>query len=139
MADNRGGSRTGAPGRAYTNRSDLNENRVAALPISTPTYGEGAAQRRSLQAVPTGIPKLPPLNRPTDFPDEPLTAGMARGPGPGPESLAPLQAAGPTMSQQELERMRGLIPALEVIASLQDTSPTFRAFVRDLRGRVRST
>jgi hypothetical protein len=35
--------------------------------------------------------------------------------------------------------MRGLVPALEVIASLPDTSPTFRAFVRDLRGRVRST
>jgi hypothetical protein len=139
MVDNRGGARTGVPGRAYTNRTDLAQNRVAISTPSTGTYGEAADQRRSLQAVPAGVPKLPPLNRPTEFPNEPITAGMSRGPGPGPESLAPIASAGPTPSQQELERMRGLVPALEVIASLPDTSPIFRAFVRDLRGRVRST
>lgn len=34
---------------------------------------------------------MPPgqLNRPTERPDEPLTAGLSQGPGPGPEVLSP--------------------------------------------------
>lgn len=32
-------------------------------------------------------PPPPPFNRPTERPDEPLTAGLSSGPGPGPEAL----------------------------------------------------
>jgi hypothetical protein len=55
------------------------------------TYGEGARQRASQRMVPTGpsptagMPpggggggeiSLPPFDRPTEFPDEPVTAGI---------------------------------------------------------------
>lgn len=138
MADGRGGRRVGTPGTAYTNRTDLNRERVALPTPDTGTYGEAAAQRRGLQAVPAGVPKLPPFNRPTEFPNEPITAGMPRGAGPGPEALANLPSANQTPQMADLERMRRVLPALEVMADLEDTSDAFRLYVRKLRGQIRA-
>ena len=100
----RGGKRTGTPGTAYANRTDLAK---PALGVQTPTYGDKAAQRRAVEAVPLPRPQGPgpmprvdpapappipgqsPFDRPTDRPQEPLTAGMAQGAGPGPGILQP--------------------------------------------------
>jgi hypothetical protein len=96
---NNGGVRQGTPGKKYPNRSDL-----AAAPVTTvpgQTYGAGVAQQRAQQAVPmAGAPVAPPraapprpamtpddvpnLADPTGRPDEPPTAGLPFGPGPGP-------------------------------------------------------
>ena len=88
---------------AYANRTDLNNpaQKVARQVAPGQTYGEGAAQMRAQQAVPMGRspvevqaerPRAVPgtlgsLTRPSERPNEPITAGAAFGAGPGPEAL----------------------------------------------------
>ena len=99
-----GGRRQGAPGKAYPNRTDMNQNRQPVTVASGQPYGarqEQVAAQRALPLpaappVPAPPPPAPgalpggrgPFTRPTEYPDEPLTAGMSIGPGPGPEALA---------------------------------------------------
>lgn len=103
----RGGKRSGKPGTAYSNRSDLTQ-----APSAAPgqTYGTATAQLQAQKVAPLpqqagppppaagsapGVAQAPgaapagpmpgalgPLNRPTERPGEPLTAGMPLGPGP---------------------------------------------------------
>lgn len=105
----RGGPREGTPGTAYANRSDLNQP-VRVAPSAT--YGQGVAQQQAQRAVPLpaqapapaaapsggpvssqpGPPLVTPgslgaLNAPSVRPNEPLTAGLPTGAGPGPEAL----------------------------------------------------
>lgn len=95
---NHGGRRQGAPGKAYSNRTDLNQPVQVA---SGQPYGARQEQVAAQKAVP--LPAAPPVpaspppgpapgsfgafDRPTERPNEPITAGMAMGPGPGPEVL----------------------------------------------------
>jgi hypothetical protein len=72
-----------------------------APPGSQPSAGSGgpAPVPQAAQPQPLGLPddlRLAgragpspgtPLGAPTEFPNEPLTAGLASGPGPGPEAL----------------------------------------------------
>lgn len=101
----RGGPRAGTPGVAYSNRTDLPGK---TLPIQTgpsQAYGQRTALEQAQRAVPLqrpGAPAVPPaqaaaeafnppnlgaFDRPTERPDEPLTAGLPIGAGPGPEAL----------------------------------------------------
>lgn len=111
-----GGPRAGTPGTAYPNRTDLAQNKT--LPVKAApgqVYGQAAAQEQAQKAVPMGPPgassappgapqgppmaalqssPIPPgafgdIHRPTERPLEPVTAGAALGPGPGPEALGP--------------------------------------------------
>lgn len=93
----RGGMREGDPGKRYANRKDLQQSnrqygegkqleqikRAAPLPKrpTTPT----APPTREAAPVPPG--SLAPLTAPTMLPDEPVTAGLPIGAGPGPEAL----------------------------------------------------
>ena len=62
------------------------------------TYGEGARQQASQRVVPVGAPptepgggvNITPLSAPTERPNEPITAGLPIGAGPGPEAMAPI-------------------------------------------------
>jgi len=83
--------------KQYSNRSDLRNS--AKLPATGQTYGEAGKQMAAQRAVPmaapptdvapTATPQQPrvapgsmgPLNRPTERPDEPVTAGAPFGPG----------------------------------------------------------
>jgi hypothetical protein len=102
----RGGRRQGTPGKAYGNRTDLNGAKPMAVPGQT--YGEQKQQLDAQAAIPmarppaerladyTGpspadVPSL--LSAPSARPEEPLTAGLASGPGPGPEAIAMARAA----------------------------------------------
>lgn len=81
-----GGARTGRPGAAYANRSDLNG--------SDAQYGDGVNQAAVVAATP-GSPSRPdtgggiaippgamgPLDAPSDRPTEPVTAGLPLGAG----------------------------------------------------------
>lgn len=101
----RGGKRTGAPGVNYSNRTDLQQ---APRAVPGQVYGRATqqleAQRqmplpRAGGASPGGVspaplplaPRAPltPLDAPSERPDEPLTAGLSSGPGPGREALTP--------------------------------------------------
>lgn len=109
----RGGRRTGQPGAQYTNRTDLQQ---APRAVPGQTYGTAGAQLQAQsqiplsgggpnatptigQSAPTGgmgslgagaAPgSLGPLHAPTGRPNEPVTHGLATGPGAGPEALTP--------------------------------------------------
>ena len=77
---------------AYGQRTDLN---MAPSAVPGQTYGEAGAQMAAQRAVPMGAPAAPtapsaptstpgqygPLDRPTERPQEPVTAGAPFGPG----------------------------------------------------------
>jgi hypothetical protein len=95
-----GGRRQGAPGQAYGNRTDLNQNRQPIRVASGQEYGARQAQVAAQKAVPLPAPPVPAsppapapgsfgaFLRPTENPNEPLTAGMDIGPGPGRNAIA---------------------------------------------------
>jgi hypothetical protein len=140
----RGGSRQGTQGKAYTNRTDLNSNRVPAAAAKGQTYGTRKDQMQAQQAVPmaqqpsgaspqpaggrTPAATPPGLSDPSQRPDEPLTAGMPFGPGPGPSSL--------TTPKMDVTSLRRYLPALEIAASQPDATAGYRNFVRRLRGAM---
>lgn len=108
MADSRGGPRQVAVGVHTPNRRDLQAPGQRITPSNLPAsqnYGQGVQQARALSVVPTpsvrpsqptSSPRqtqlapgdVPGLSDPTANPNEPVTAGLPIGPGPGPESLA---------------------------------------------------
>lgn len=129
----RGGRRVGRQGAAYGNRTDLQNG--PRLPVQAPTgqgYGEAKQQRDAQRVVPLAPPPGPPrplaaapgaaapasvpppapLDSPTTRPDEPLTAGSAYGPGPGPEALA-------IGRPQRLSELLSQLPATGDLADLQ--------------------
>lgn len=81
----------------YANRTDLQNptKKMAVTAAPGQTYGEAGAQRAAQQAIPMGTPQAPvvapgslgPLDRPTERPLEPVTAGNPMGAGPGAEAL----------------------------------------------------
>ena len=82
--------------------------------------GAALAQSNPVSSSPTtgsmaggGTPSIIPLNAPTTRPDEPVTAGSAFGPGPGPEAL------GPQVPQASVQ----LASAREQIAALAAQNP----------------
>lgn len=107
----RGGRRNGTVGTAYKNRTDLNTPKVPSIPNTPPSaqYGESTRLQAAQKAVPMGPPPSAPgtpppgpgggaaespqsmqagglgaFDRPTERPNEPVTAGIASGPGAGP-------------------------------------------------------
>lgn len=101
----RGGRRTGTPGVAHGQRSDLNLPATAAadqpygaagqqlaaqqaVPLQRPPQPQPADARSAAQASPPLGGGLTPIDAPTERPNEPVTAGLNAGPGPGPEALA---------------------------------------------------
>ena len=130
----RGGSRTGTPGKAYANRSDLHQP-VKAAPGGE--YGSVTALKSAQKIIPlpdAQAPTTPPavpqpspvtgsggggvvapgdinFEAPTARPNEPVTAGLPVGPGPGPEVLnLPSQAA---TTAAQLRTMYANVPAAQ--------------------------
>lgn len=144
----RGGRRSGAPGKAYGNRTDLNAQRAPVAIPGQNRYGAQAAQVRAQEAVPAGPTPVPtanvsaagntprpaapltpviPLDAPTMRPNEPLTAGVDIGAGPG---------APPSPLLADVELPRRMIVALEALASLPDANEATRNLVRIFRSQM---
>lgn len=70
---------------------------IAGSRTSSPSPNSGGA----LPGMAPG--EIPGLSDPSAFPEEPLTAGLATGPGPGPEALKSA-----SFGPQELSVMRGI-------------------------------
>ena len=76
----RGGARQGQPGKSYANRSDLNVDRAPQpgasgnLPEDVSAGGNPAPGGLTPDMIPT-------LEEPTQFPDQPVTAGLPFGDG----------------------------------------------------------
>lgn len=110
-----GGSRSGTPGELYPNRGDMAQPKLVSVGQE---YGQRQATEESLskqplrnnstslnQRVPADDMRgmIPSLSDPTARPDEPLTAGLPMGPGPGPEALTGMPAG-----NQELQILRAV-------------------------------
>lgn len=101
---------------AYGQRTDLN---MAPSAVPGQTYGEAGAQMAAQRAVPMGAPAAPaapkaptvapgqygPLDRPTERPNEPVTAGAPFGPGRMSQGNAYI---GPRNSDPILDELRAL-------------------------------
>ena len=126
MAENRGGFRPTAPQNNPANISAVGgagqSGTQPARYISGMAYGQGQEMMTQQQSAPmagpsqaeapsplgASMPSVMPLTAPTERPDEPLTAGMDFGAGPGSEAL-------------NLPRERSLS---EILASMIDIDPT---------------
>ena len=89
---------------SMSKRTDLNVSKQPARYISGMPYGEGRATYEQQTAAPMAanplaqvLSEVTPLTAPTQRPDEPITAGMDFGPGPGSEIL-PTAPQRPTVS-----------------------------------------
>ena len=74
-----------------------------------------------------------PLYAPTQRPEEPITAGIPMGAGPGPEVLG---INNNLDTQEDRDRMLSYLPALEVVAASPSSSQAFRNYVRQLRANL---
>lgn len=141
MANGHGGSRTPAnpapvsgPG-ALSRRTD---GGATSQPVMVAPGGEYGS-RQEMESIQSGAnmaqapatPRPPALTDPTAYPDEPITAGAALGPGMGP------QAAG-IKSDYDItnDKLRPLVHSLEIIANLPQSNPETRAYVRALKARL---
>jgi len=110
---------------------------IAALPDAA--YGEQKTFRSDQQGAPmaeagaVGGPSVSPLDMsnvtpfgaPSQFPDEPVTAGANAGAGAGSSALG--------VSDPSLQYSKDLLPALEIAASMPNAPVALRQMVRRLR------
>jgi hypothetical protein len=131
----RGGRRSGTPGSAYAQRTDLSQ--PAQLPPAAATgqpYGQASQQIAAQQAVPIqsgpATPQAAPpetpqgpmpgelgaFHGPTTRPDEAVTHGLSVGPGAGPEALGGPAAPSPLLKGLALlNTMPNLPPELKAV------------------------
>ncbi len=97
---------------------------LRAVEATAPEQGTAAANERALAALPLGQsqPMAPgargPLTRPTERPDEPVTAGLSTGAGPGPafaSSLTDLDRVKAIHRAHPSEGLRRMIEHLQRI------------------------
>lgn len=109
----------------YPNRSDLRGGTVPKMAATGQTYGEAGKQMAAQAAVPMApqpaqpevMAPSPPVQMPgqiTDLtgasnrPNEPLTAGMDFGPGPGSEVFGTIARPAPGSNADLAERVRAV-------------------------------
>lgn len=95
--------------------------------VSPPAAGAAGGA----QAAPTP----PPLDAPTNRPDEPVTAGVDAGAGPGSEILGLFDPS--NMAADDVRYMKAYLPTLQYIVDSNPHAPaSTRALVRFLRSQV---
>jgi len=120
----RGGKRQGTPGKGYANRTDL-----------TNTYdNQGQSAASGGVTAPPMAPQgptpedSPMLTDPTNNPNEPITAGLPVGAGPGPEALT-----GQDPRKNDTIALKKWLPLLDPIGNDPSTPDSFRMFLRVIR------
>ena len=111
--------------KQYPNRSDLRNagGKVAKQTATGQTYGEAKKQMDAQSAVPMAAaptdsaPQIQPgqlgaFNRPTERPDEPVTAGASFGAGPTPRTQFAVPTSDPVLT--ELRALYSAYPSTEL-------------------------
>jgi hypothetical protein len=111
--------------KQYPNRSDLRNagGKVAKQTATGQTYGEAKKQMDAQSAVPMAAaptdapPQILPgqlgaFNRPTERPDEPVTAGASFGAGPTPRTQFAVPTSDPVLT--ELRALYSAYPSTEL-------------------------
>ena len=85
----RGGKRQGTQGKGYSNRTDLAVDYAAG---GNPASGgvEAPMRQQPIMGPAIGADEVPNLGDPTMRANEPVTAGLSIGPGPGVEAMGPM-------------------------------------------------
>jgi hypothetical protein len=122
----RGGKREGTPGKAYANRTDMGMNYDNA----GSSAASGGVAPPPAAPVSAGPPAQTPedspnLSSPTAYPDEPITAGLPIGAGPGPSR---------DTRMTETVELKRFLPFLEPYLDRPDTPDSVRALFRYIRG-----
>ena len=117
------------PGKYSTRTDNLQMGSIA--------YGEGVETQAIKSGAPLGATSdvkpqpVTELYSPTQRPDEPITAGIDMGEGPGSDALMMNQ-----IKQDDKDIIAKYLPSLSSMASAQDTPESFRAFVSFLQGSL---
>lgn len=77
--------------------------------------------------APVDMSGVVPFDAPTQFPNEPITAGADIGPGPGSAVL-------PQKGSPAWQSLVEMLPTLEIIASSPESTPEMRDYYRMVRG-----
>ena len=104
-------------------------NKAGAPLAKTPDVR--ATSRSEMGMAPS---QITPLYAPSERADEPITAGIAMGEGPGPEALGMNQPSVDTDADRQ--KLLSYLPALEAIAQSPSSSQSFRNYVRLLRANL---
>lgn len=75
--------------------------------------------------------QVTPLSSPTARPNEPVTAGASMGAGPGTEALGGQTAQ---VADQDMGKISQSLPLFEMMANMNDATPSTRLFVNLLKG-----
>lgn len=122
MPRGKGGKRQGTPGVGYSNRTDLmmDYDQSAATPAAGGV--EVAPEREMMRQTPEDSPGL---SDPTQFPTEPITAGLSIGPGAGPSR---------DTRYEETQQLQKYLPLLEMYLDKPDTPNSVLRLFRYIRG-----
>lgn len=126
MPRGRGGRRQGTPGKGYSNRTDLQMQPDMAA--GTPAAGGIKAPAEQTPMLPVYPEDTPMLTDPTARPQEPLTAGLPMGAGPGPEAMTGFD---PRVS--ETQALKKWLPLLDPLADDPEVPDSVRTLVRYIR------
>jgi len=77
-----------------------------------------------------------PFGSATQNPDEPVTAGAALGPGPGPAAMGMAPDPMVQMDQQDAQRLAPYLPVWEYWSNQPGASQAMKAFVRSIKGNL---
>lgn len=109
------------------------------MDLPNAAYGEqkefqGIQGGARMSEAPSMMPSITGLGEPTQRPDEPVTAGVDAGPGPGSSVLGMPKTA--TQRVQDFEMLSKYRPMLERYAQSELSSGTMRSFLRYLRSQL---
>lgn len=102
---------------------------LRTLQGSAPMNASGRTSQMPAAMPTQGGPPVTGFGEPTTRPGEPVTAGNPMGPGAGAPDLSP-----GTQDIPDREYLQRWMPALEAMSRRDDTSETFRRFVRHVKG-----
>ena len=120
----RGGRRKGTPGVAYANRTDLAQSPAPQTGTQTAASGGVEPSANPLAGMPSPD-DTPGLSDPTQYPDEPITAGLPIGAGPGPTR---------DTRYAETKQLKRYLPILSQYLDQPDTPDSVRMLYRYIRG-----
>jgi hypothetical protein len=115
----RGGKRQGTPGKGYSNRTDLMNDYDQQA--ASPAAGGMQAPQAPMQTP----DDTPGLSDPTQLPDEPITAGLPIGAGPGPQRDNRIK---------ETQELRRFLPLIGLYLDNPETPDSVRALFRYIKG-----
>ena len=116
-----GGVRQGTPGKGYANRTDL-----AVKPDMSQNTAATGGMEAPVQEQNFPTPDdSPNLTDPTQFPDEPITAGLPMGAGPGPNR---------DNRHEETKQLKRYLPVLGMYLDNPETPDSVRSLYRYIRG-----